>query len=64
MAVGFVGLGMAFRGVGIVGARVLLVDLDGGTIEDLCCEDALTVVGLAGVSAGISRGATVFGAGS
>lgn len=64
MAVGFVGFGIAFRGVGIAGVRALLVDLDGGAIEDLCCEDALTVLGLVGVGAGISLGTTVFGVGS
>lgn len=60
MAVGFVGLGMAFRGVGIAGVRVLLADLDEDPGMDLCCEDARTVLGLVdGGGAGTSFGTAV-----
>jgi len=43
LAAGFVGLGIAFRGVGRPGVRVRLVERDASGVEDLCCVDVVGV---------------------
>ena len=64
VAAGFAGLGIALRGVGIVGVRVVLLDLDEGAVADLDWRGGLTLLGLVEVGgAGIALG-TGAGAGS
>ena len=46
MAAGLVGLGIALRGVGMVGVRVVLLDLADGAVADLVCRGGLTLLGL------------------
>jgi hypothetical protein len=41
VAAGFVGLGIAFRGVGRAGVRVRLAERDDSGVEDLCCVDVV-----------------------
>jgi hypothetical protein len=64
VATGF-GLGSARRGVGMVGVRVVLLDLDEGAVAALVCRGGLTLLGLVDVDggAGIALG-TGAGAGS
>lgn len=52
VAAGFAGLGIALRGVGTVGVRVVLLDLDEGAVMDLCWVGGLTLLGLASVCGG------------
>ena len=65
VATGFVELGSALRGVGMVGVRVVLLDLDEGAVAALVCSGGLTLLGLVDVDggAGIALG-TGAGAGS
>jgi hypothetical protein len=64
VAAGFVGLGIALHGVGIVGVRVVLLDLDEGAVADLVCKGGLTLLGLVDVGGtGMALG-TGAGAGS
>lgn len=49
MAAGLVGLGIALRGVGMVGVRVVLLDLADGAVADLVCRGGLTLLGLVDV---------------
>lgn len=59
-AAGFDGLGIALRGVGTVGVRVVLLDLDEGVAAVRCCREGLTLLGLANVDgAGIALGTGV-----
>lgn len=46
VAAGLVGLGIALRGVGMVGVRVVLLDLADGAVADLVCRGGLTLLGL------------------
>jgi len=48
-AAGLVGLGIALRGVGMVGVRVVLLDLADGAVADLVCRGGLTLLGLVDV---------------
>jgi hypothetical protein len=64
VATGFAGLGIALRGVGTVGVRVVLLDLDEGAVIDLCWIGGLTLLGLAsvcgaGIALGVGAGAGV-----
>jgi hypothetical protein len=43
LAAGFVGLGIAFRGVGRPGVLVRLVERDASGVEDFCCVDVVGV---------------------
>lgn len=63
VAAGFVGLGIALRGVGMAGVRVVLLDLEEGAADaDLCCAGGLILLDLAvvvvvvGVGLGIGFG--------
>ena len=49
VAAGLVGLGIALRGVGMVGVRVVLLDLADGAVADLVCRGGLTLLGLVDV---------------
>jgi hypothetical protein len=49
VAAGFVGLAIALRGVGMVGVRVVLLDLAEGAVADLVCRGGLTLLGLVDV---------------
>jgi len=44
-----VGLGIALRGVGMVGVRVVLLDLAEGAVADLVCRGGLTLLDLVDV---------------
>lgn len=67
VAAGFVGLGIALRGVGMVGVRVVLLDLAEGAVADLVCRGGLTLLGLVevvvvdggGIALGTGAGAGV-----
>jgi hypothetical protein len=64
VAAGFAGLGIALRGVGTVGVRFVLLDLEEGAVIDLCWTGGLTLLGLAsvcdaGVALGVGAGAGV-----
>ena len=66
VAAGLVGLGIALRGVGMVGVRVVLLDLAEGVVADLVCRGGLTLLGLAdvvvdggGIALGTGAGAGV-----
>ena len=58
-----VGLGIALRGVGMVGVRVVLLDLADVEVADLVCRGGLTLLGLVDVvvvdGGGIALGAGV-----
>lgn len=57
MAAGFVGFGIALRGVGTAGVRVVLLDLDEGVVVVLCWRGGLTLLDLANVGgAGMALG--------
>ena len=43
LAAGFVGLGIAFRGVGRAGVRVRLVEREASGVEDFCWVDVVGV---------------------
>jgi hypothetical protein len=43
VAAGFVGLGIAFRGVGRAGVRVRLVEREASGVEDFCWVDVVGV---------------------
>lgn len=65
VAVDFVGLGIALRGVGMAGVRVVLLDLEEGAADDdLCCAGGLILLDLAVVVVvGVGLGVDLGGAG-
>lgn len=64
VAAGLVGLGIALRGVGMVGVRVVLLDLADGAVADLVCRGGLTLLGLVDVVVVVDGGGIALGTGA
>jgi hypothetical protein len=64
VAAGLVGLGIALRGVGMVGVRVVLLDLAEGAVADLVCRGGLTLLGLVDVVVDDEGGGIALGTGA